>query len=259
MPEMTSYEPGEPCWADLASPDPEAAKVFYGGLFGWGSSTPSDPRFGGYTSFTLGGAAGNEVAGLMRTVDERQPPAWTCYVSVADADATAEAVSAAGGQEYAPPTDVAGLGRMAIFADSQGAVFGIWEPGEFAGARRVNEPGALCWTELACRDTEAAKTFYGAVIGWEAVTEQAGTTAYTEWKTDGRSIAGMVQMNEAWPDDAPPYWMPYFAVEDCDLAAGKAIALGGAVPVPPTDIPPGRFAVVADPDGAYLSIIRLAG
>ncbi|SEG81543.1 hypothetical protein SAMN04489712_11481 [Thermomonospora echinospora] len=259
MPEMTSYEPGEPCWADLASPDPEAAKVFYGGLFGWGSSTPADPGFGGYTSFTLGGVEGDEVAGLMELMDERQPPAWTCYISVADADETADAVTAAGGQVYTPPMDVAGLGRMAVFGDSQGAVFGVWEPGDFAGARRVNEPGALCWTELACRDIEAAKAFYGSVIGWESVTEPAGTTTYTEWTTDGRSIAGMVQMNEEWPDDAPPYWMPYFAVEDCDAAADKAVALGGRVPVPPTDIPPGRFAVVADPDGAYLSIIRLTG
>jgi predicted enzyme related to lactoylglutathione lyase len=69
----------------------------------------------------------------------------------------------------------------------------------------------------------------------------------------------MVQMNEEWPDDTQPYWMPYFAVEDCDLAVDKAVALGGTVPVPPTDIPPGRFAVVTDPDGAYLSIIRLTG
>ena len=58
----------------------------------------------------------------------------------------------------------------------------------------------------------------------------------------------------------PPHWMVYLAVEDCDSSTGRAKELGGAVEVPPTDIPSvGRFAVLQDPQGAVFSVIRFAG
>lgn len=41
----------------------------------------------------------------------------------------------------------------------------------------------------------------------------------------------------------------YFGTED-DATVAKASELGATVMVPPTDIPPGRFAVLIDPDGA---------
>jgi predicted enzyme related to lactoylglutathione lyase len=52
--------------------------------------------------------------------------------------------------------------------------------------------------------------------------------------------------------------MVYFAVEDTDAAAGRAVELGGTVSVPPTDIEPGRFAVLGDPQGAVFSVLALA-
>jgi hypothetical protein len=52
--------------------------------------------------------------------------------------------------------------------------------------------------------------------------------------------------------------MPYFAVADTDATASLAQELGGSVTVPPTDIPPGRFALLNDPQGGFFSVIRLA-
>jgi uncharacterized protein len=49
----------------------------------------------------------------------------------------------------------------------------------------------------------------------------------------------------------------YIAVDDCDAAAARVASLGGAVMVPPNDIPPGRMAVCNDPQGAVFSIIQL--
>ncbi len=94
-----------------------------------------------------------------------RPACWNTYVSVTDADATAALVSQAGGQVLVPPLDVDGQGRMAMFADDQGAMIAAWKPKAFAGAGLVNEPGCLCWYELACRDTAAAARFYGRVSG----------------------------------------------------------------------------------------------
>jgi predicted enzyme related to lactoylglutathione lyase len=260
MPQMTSYEPGTPCWVDLSSPDPAVAEAFYGGLFGWDAHTSPDPDAGGYTLFTmadtLGGIQGHELAAVMPITEEGQPPVWTTYVSVADVDATAKKVTGAGGTLLMEPMDVMGQGRMAIFTDDQGAVLGAWQPLTFRGAGFVNDPNTYCWSELACRDIDKAKAFYREVFGWQAETHPFGSSTYTEWTLNGSSIGGMIQMNEMWPEDLPAHWMPYFAVEDCDAAAERAADLGGAISVPPHDIPIGRFAVLDDPSGAFFSVIR---
>jgi predicted enzyme related to lactoylglutathione lyase len=60
-----------------------------------------------------------------------------------------------------------------------------------------------------------------------------------------------------WPEWLPAHWMVYFAVDDVDAVAARAAELGGAVSVPPTDIVPGRFAVLGDPQGAVFSVIRM--
>jgi predicted enzyme related to lactoylglutathione lyase len=156
------------------------------------------------------------------------------------------------------PMDVLDAGRMAVLVDPVGAVVGLWQPGSHNGAALVSEPGAMTWNELACRDPERAKSFYGNVFGWNAVTHPMGDTSYTEWKLDGRPVGGMVEMNDQWPPDVPPHWMTYFAVSDCDASAERAVALGGTVAVSPTDIPQGRFAMVGDTHGAFFSIMALS-
>ena len=89
MTEMTSYEPGTPSWIDVGVNDTDAAAAFYSGLFGWDVSEAGDPEeTGGYRMFSQNGKS---VAGLMEIQNEGQPPAWTTYVTVADADATTEA------------------------------------------------------------------------------------------------------------------------------------------------------------------------
>ena len=178
-------------------------------------------------------------------------------MSVTDAAATAELVAEAGGQVLVPPMDIDGQGTMTMFADDQGARIAAWQPKAFRGAGLVNEPGCLCWNELACRDTAAAERFYGRVFGWQADTSQMGPMTYTEWKLDGRTVGGMAHMDENWPEGISPHWMVHFAVADCDAAAARTAELGGQVRVPPTDVPPGRFAVVADPAGAVFTIIKL--
>src|SRR2546421_12855835 len=94
MPEMQKYDPGTPCWVDLGSRDLEASKSFYGQLFGWEAETAPDPEAGGYTMFKL---RGNMVAAVGPLMDENQPPSWTTYVSVDDADKTAAMAKEAGG------------------------------------------------------------------------------------------------------------------------------------------------------------------
>ena len=72
-------------------------------------------------------------------------------------------------------------------------------------------------------------------------------------------LAGMVQMNEQWPEEIPAHWMAYFAVVDADAAARKVAELGGTVSVEPFDLPDvGRIAVVNDLEGAVFSVMAPA-
>ena len=263
MPVMSEYPPGAPCWVDLSTAEPAASLSFYTGLFGWASYAAPGGGDVAYTFFAPAGTAppdfpGRVVAAMMPSPAAGRPAAWNTYVSVTDIDATAGKVTNAGGQVIVPPLDVDGQGRMAMFADDQDALISAWQPGAFPGCGLVNEPGCFCWSELACRDTEAATRFYGRVFGWEAETSQMGPMTYTEWRLGGRAVGGMVHMDENWPEGVAPRWVVYFAVADCDQAAARAAELGGQVAVPPADAPPGRLAVIADPQGAAFTIVKLA-
>jgi predicted enzyme related to lactoylglutathione lyase len=138
-------------------------------------------------------------------------------------------------------------------------VFSIWQPKLHAGAAITNEPGTLCWNELTTRDPQHSVEFYGAVFGWTAaLLPTGGPHDYTEFRLDDRGIAGMMPMEgDSWPADVPNHWLVYFAVEDCDGAVSRVEELGGTMMVPPTDVPPGRFSVVKDPQGAAFGVIAL--
>ncbi|RSN61807.1 MULTISPECIES: VOC family protein [Actinomadura] len=258
MPEVTRYEPGTPCWIDLASPDPGTSRRFYGDLFGWSSYTLSVEQANDYEIFTLGGADGPSVGGMQTLADPAQPPSWTSYFTVADVDAVARAVVAAGGRERLPPREFAHVGRTAMFTDFQGSDFAVWQPhgDELRGAEVAGEPSTMYWVELATRNVEKARRFYGEVFGWRASERRYYRDwVYTIWRAGVRPVAGLVHMDATWPAEWPGDWVPYFEVADVDAAAEHAGELGATVTVPPDDIEPGRFAVVMDPTGARVGLI----
>ena len=253
MVEMTSYEPGLPCWVDVSSRDLPATVAFYQALFSWDSFEP--PGGGGYTMFLQGG---KQVAAAGPAMDPNAPEAWTTYVSVVDAEATAARVKGAGGSTLAGPFDVMTAGRMAVFMDDGGAVFSVWQPGDHIGAQIVNEPNSITWNELASSDIVKSEEFYGHVFGWTSETNQMGEMTYTEFKLDGRSIAGMLPLGPMHPPGTPPHWLVYFAVADADATIARTVELGGKSLSPAVDIPIGRFAVLADPRGAVFAVIKMA-
>lgn len=255
MSERTSYAPGTPCWVDLATPDIDAAARFYGEVLGWEvPELPNSAEMGGYRRAQKGGS---DIAGVMPLMQEGQPPVWSTYVSVEDADTIARAVQENGGAMVAEPMDVMDLGRMAVFTDPAGAFFGIWQPGTFHGATLVNEPGAVGWNELSTRDPEGAKSFYGAIFGWEAndLPMEDGST-YTEWRVGGEPVGGMLDMRGRMPEEIPPHWGVYFGTEDTDATVEKVKAGGGELLFGPMDIEPGRFATVRDPSGAFFNVMQ---
>jgi predicted enzyme related to lactoylglutathione lyase len=255
---MPEYPPGTPSWVELSSPDTDASARFYGGLMDWNATEEGPPETGGYRMFQQGSES---IGGLMHHMQEGQPTAWMTYVSVADADETAGKVQAAGGSALVEPMDVMDIGRMAIFADPTGAVFGTWQPKSFRGADLVNEPNSLCWNEVLTRDSARDKDFYGAVFGWAAGRPgfEGAPQSYTVWELGGKPVGGMMQMtDERFPADLPPHWDVCFAVENCDAIVAKARELGATITMEPMDMPIGRFAGIVDPQGASFSIMQPA-
>ena len=253
MPEFTTYAAGTPSWVDHGTKDLEAFNSFYGTLFGWEPDDQGE-EMGHYTLMRKGGKT---VAGNMPVV-EGQPSAWVSYISVDDADATVGQAKKSGAMVFVEPMDVGDIGRMAVFADPTGAAIGIWQPKSFKGAELANEPGTFAWNELNTRDVTAAKAFYTQVFGWEANDLDMGGMSYTEWKVGEKSVAGMMTMPDMVPAEVPAHWLVYFGVDDTDASVSKATELGATTVVPPTDIPPGRFAVLSDPDGATFAVIKMS-
>ncbi len=118
--------------------------------------------------------------------------------------------------------------------------------------------GKFVWYELMTTDTAAAAAFYGKVAGWTARDSGMPGMAYTMLAVGEHRVGGLLAVSEeAARMGARPGWISYVFVDDCDAAAARIVAAGGAVHHGPADIPGiGRFAVVADPQGAAIAIIK---
>lgn len=168
--------------------------------------------------FTL---RGKLVAGVMPLQNETQPPVWSTYIAVDDADADADATvahaSEAGGQVAMGVIDVMDAGRMAYLVDRAGAMVGIWQAGSNSGAQLVDEPGTLGFNELNTRDPEAAQAFYAGVFGWEPEPVQSSGGNY--------------------------------------VIVARALELGGAVTAPAFDLDDvGRIAMLTDANGTPFAV-----
>ena len=253
MPEFTEYAPGTPCWVDVTSSELDRTISFYSDLFGWESTEDSRREAGGYTMLSKDG---KYVAGAGPSPEEEMPSAWTTYLASDDADATAAKVREAAGTLLLEPFAVYDSGRMAVAQDPTGAVFGIWQAGDHAGAQLANEPGSFTWNECQTSDVETAAAFYRAVFGYEieAVPMGEGTT-YRVLKVGERSVGGMLDLTPEM-GEVPPNWATAFAVADTDATCARTEELGGSVLVPPMDIQQiGRFAVLQDPVGAVFQVL----
>src|ERR1700730_5993495 len=157
--------------------------------------------------------------------EERQsgaPPHWSLYLTVAHVDESVKQAEGLGAKVFAAPFDVMDVGRMAVLQDPTGAVFQMWEAKKHIGAEILNEPGALCWSELTTRDTKAAESFYTNLFGWTAKRSTSSDMEYTEFSNPGQPGVGMMSMPAQMPAGMPSYWMPYLQVADCDASTAKA-------------------------------------
>ena len=172
---------------------------------------------------------------------------------------TARAVSDRGGGVSLWPTRYFDAGRMAICTDPLGARFAIWEASGHHSPDVMHEPGSFTWCELTCRDVDVAKRFYAAVFGWESKSPPfAEGSGYTVFFLPGleRPVAGMVEMDELWPEDIAAL-DGLLRGRGYGYTTARAADLGGTVSVEPFDLyNVGRVAVLTDPEGASFSLLQ---
>jgi uncharacterized protein len=248
MGERTSYPPGTFSWVDLQTSDQDAAKSFYSDLLGW---EYEEVPIGDGASYSMAKLQGHSVAAIGPLQGEEMPSHWNCYVTVADADASAARAKELGATLLAEPFDVFDAGRMAAFADPQGAVLSVWQAKENIGAGLVNAPGALAWNDLISPDVAAAAPFYRELFDWQVEEVPGADGQYWSITNGGRMNGGMMPM----PPGGHPAWNLYFAVEDVDATVARARELGADLVMGPMDVPTGRFAVIRDPQNAVFSVV----
>lgn len=120
--------------------------------------------------------------------------------------------------------------------------------------RGPHTPGRFVWRELYTTDVNAAKRFYGEVLGWKfEESDMGGGMKYTLCYAGSKQIAGMFTP----PPGTPTFWNPYLSVTDVDATAKTATANGAKIINGPMDIPNiGRMATLIDPQGGCMSIYR---
>ena len=118
--------------------------------------------------------------------------------------------------------------------------------------------GRFVWHELMTTDPDSAEVFYKKIVGWGVQSWEHDPT-YRLWTMGVAPMGGLMPL----PEDArrmgtPPYWLAYVAVPDVDATVRQATSLGARIYVEPRDIPVGRFAVLADPQGATFALYKPA-
>ena len=252
MGEVTKYPDGTFCWVDLGTPDVDAAKAFYHGLFGWEMEEVAVP---GSSPYVLCRVDGKDVAGIHEHRDGGGG-VWMSSISVDDINATTSRATELGATILREPFDVMAEGREAALRDPVGAVVSVWQPGSHIGAGLVNEVHTWGWNELSTTGFERARSFYTDLFGWS--TEDAPGDLRRSGFVMGHLLIGGI--HEATPEEGDgSVWTVAFRVADADLAVAAVKELGGDVLLPPMSVPVGRFAIVADPSGARFTVTEAPG
>ncbi|MGV3769638.1 MAG: VOC family protein [Sphingobium phenoxybenzoativorans] len=245
-------------WYELMTSDPKAAEAFYTTVVGW-TAAPFDG--GNAMPYTVISGSEGGMGGIMAIPPEAAAnglkPCWLGYIGAADVDADAAAAANAGGAIHNPPSDIPDVGRFAVMADPQGAVYNLLKgsspqemPSYSGGAM-----GHVSWNELHTTDWEGAFSYYSGLYGWtkEHAMDMGPMGTYQIWnRPDGVTAGGM--MND--PNFPRPVWLFYFQVGNIDAAQARITDNGGSILFGPSEVPGGGWIINAmDPQGAMFALV----
>jgi predicted enzyme related to lactoylglutathione lyase len=243
-------------WHELLTKDPESAKRFYTAVVGWGTQDfpASNPPY------TMWLAGETPVGGIMKLPDDAiaqgAPSNWLTYIETPDVDETVAQATGLGARTFVAPSDIPNVGRFAVLADPQGAMFALYMPN---GSRADSgEPaiGEFSWHELMTSDQNAAFQFYHELFGWSKTSamDMGDQGVYQMFGvTSEVPLGGIYNIDEDM--SAPPNWLPYVRVDYADAAVDRVKDAGGTLKNGPMEVPGGdRIAICADPQGCVFAV-----
>ena len=244
-------------WCELMTTDTTAATTFYQSVIGW-QAADSGMTDRAYTIVSAGPTMVGGIMELPQSVrDNGGRPGWIGYVAVDNVDTTAGRILQAGGAVHHAADDIPGIGRFAVVADPQGAVFVLFKPamsGEPPPAAGAT-PGRVGWYELQAGDLEPAFSFYAALFGWtktDAI-DMGPMGIYQLFAVDGVTIGGMMTR---MPEVPRPFWQYYFNVDEINAAIARVNSAGGKVVNGPQQVPGGSWIAHAmDPQGVMFAMV----
>lgn len=258
LPPLTIVEnnprlPGKFIWADLVTDDVAKARDFYAQLFGW--------KFWGVGNYAIAMNDGRPLGGMFQKPrpanDPKARPRWFGYISVPSVAKAQRAVTKAGGRVLMPAKDFPKRGEQAVFADREGAIFGVMKSSAGDPEDFLADPGDWIWMQLLSRDAKAAAEFYGAVAGYEIVDNTAANRLNDYVLVSKGFARATVRTLVTKREDVNPTWLPYVRVKSVSETVAKARQLGGSVLVEPKpEVFEGGIAVLADPTGAAIGVME---
>ncbi len=239
------HQVGKFVWFDLLTEDVQAAKKFYGKLFGWRfAASDQDPD---YLVIYSGDRPIGGIAAHENKDPKVQESLWMASLSVEDVDLAISTVKARRGKVLDGPFDVKDRGRMAVIRDPEGAVLVLLRATGGDPPDAGTSAGEWMWVDLFTRDGRAANVFYGALAGYKAQTvKTGGDHSYNLLTRNGRAFAGVVELR--W-EEVESNWLPYVRVDDLGETIRRATKLGGILILRHENV-----AVIADPSGGVFGI-----
>lgn len=249
-------------WYELMTTDTAAAIAFYEKVIGWKAQ---DSGVAGM-NYSLLMAGESRIAGLMALPEAARAngarPGWVGYVGTANVDATAKAMVEDGGHMHHPPTDIPNIGRFAVMADPQGAVFclfsGQGEPPPAPEPCGTGAPaqGHAAWRQLMSTDPDAGFAFYARHFGWTKGMglDMGPAGTYQLFKDGGEmDVGGMMPK----PPEVPmSHWTYFFAVDSIAAAEARGKEAGATVIHGPMEVPGGMWVMhCLDPQGAAFAMV----
>ena len=244
--------PGKFVWADLVTDDVPTALNFYRGLFGW--------RFRDLGGYFIGTNEDRPMCGVFqhaRPKDKPGQPRWFGYISVPHVQKAEKAIAKAGGRTLAPAKKFPGRGEQALFADAEGALFGViksssGDPEDFKAGL-----GDWIWIQLLSRDGRKAAEFYQSIGGYEIVENTANNKLSDYVLTSEGYARATVRTIPKERQEVVPTWLPFVRVKSVSQSVEDAKQYGGKVLVEPNpETLEGKVAVVADPTGAAVGLLE---